>query len=88
MRCLLLVLLCITVITCEYASVNRFKRWTNEERCNAPTHLPGRQCLAYFERYTYIKEKNICEMFIYGGCRPSPNNFSTLEKCQKTCVKG
>ncbi|KAK6758558.1 hypothetical protein RB195_016029 [Necator americanus] len=81
MRCLLLVLLCIT------ASENFFIEIPREMICSSPTHLPGIQCLAYFERYTYNREKNICEMFVYGGCRPSLNNFQTIEKCEETCVR-
>ncbi|RCN53000.1 Kunitz/Bovine pancreatic trypsin inhibitor domain protein [Ancylostoma caninum] len=60
---------------------------TNAQRCNAPTHLPGPQCMAAYRRFTYNKAKKQCEQFIYGGCRPSPNNFATMEECKKTCMK-
>ncbi|KAK6758557.1 hypothetical protein RB195_016028 [Necator americanus] len=90
MRCLLLVLFCITVINCEYASVNRFKRMSAAERCNAPMHVSNvvdMLCMRATRRYTYNEEKNICESFAYGGCGGSPNIFKTLEECRKKCVK-
>ncbi|KAK6758559.1 hypothetical protein RB195_016029 [Necator americanus] len=45
--------------------------------CSSPTHLPGIQCLAYFERYTYNREKNICEMFVYDNRRESARMDTT-----------
>ncbi|KIH59840.1 Kunitz/Bovine pancreatic trypsin inhibitor domain protein [Ancylostoma duodenale] len=83
MKYFLLVLLCVAVAYCAEAE----KKLSDEERCNAPTHLEGPQCMAFFKRYTYNKEKKECEEFVYGGCHPSPNNFETLEECKKTCVK-
>ncbi|KIH59839.1 Kunitz/Bovine pancreatic trypsin inhibitor domain protein [Ancylostoma duodenale] len=77
MKCLLVVLLCVAVAYCV----------SDAKRCNAPTHLPGPQCMAFFQRYTYNKAKKQCEEFIFGGCNPSPNNFETMEECKKTCMK-
>ncbi|RCN53001.1 Kunitz/Bovine pancreatic trypsin inhibitor domain protein [Ancylostoma caninum] len=84
MKYLLLVLLCVAI---AYCADKEEKKLTDAERCNAPTHLEGPQCMAFFKRYTYNKEKKQCEEFVYGGCRPSPNNFETMEECKKTCVK-
>ncbi|EPB68126.1 Kunitz/Bovine pancreatic trypsin inhibitor domain protein [Ancylostoma ceylanicum] len=84
MKGLLVVLLCVAI---AYCAEEAGKKLTDEERCNAPTHLDGPQCMAFFKRYTYNKEKKQCEEFVYGGCRPSPNNFETMEECKKTCVK-
>ncbi|KHJ80058.1 Kunitz/Bovine pancreatic trypsin inhibitor domain protein [Oesophagostomum dentatum] len=78
MRYQLYILLCF--IACLY-QVQGF----DVARCNAPTHLPGPQCMAMIRRFTFNKQTGTCEMFIYGGCNPSPNNFETYDECMKVC---
>ncbi|KAL0809731.1 hypothetical protein ABMA28_011237 [Loxostege sticticalis] len=34
-------------------------------------------------RYAYTAKG--CEMFTYGGCQGSGNNFDTVEECQRIC---
>nr|ADZ39078.1 Kunitz type serine protease inhibitor 3 [Ancylostoma duodenale] len=82
MKCLLLVLLCVAI---AYCALEKRMAYTAEEICNAPTYAPGPQCLAFFRRYTYNKEKKQCEQFIWGGCFATLNNFATMEEC-KTCL--
>ena len=53
--------------------------------CNQPK-FPG-PCRGMFTKYYYNKDKNSCQMFIYGGCNANANNFATKEDCEKTCVK-
>ncbi|VDO68263.1 unnamed protein product [Heligmosomoides polygyrus] len=76
---LLLLFSLVALANCVY-EYNFYRRL----RCYAPTHLPGIRCRAMIPRYTYDSEKG-CNLFIYGGCNPSPNNFETLEECRQTC---
>ncbi|EPB72030.1 Kunitz/Bovine pancreatic trypsin inhibitor domain protein [Ancylostoma ceylanicum] len=62
-------------------------RSNSQKRCEAPTpeRFPG--CTANIVRFTYNDETPACEEFKYDGCSHSPNNFETLEECQKECLK-
>jgi len=44
------------------------------------------KCRAAFRRWTFDKNSNECEEFIYGGCDGNGNNFKTREDCEKRCV--
>ncbi|OBS81346.1 hypothetical protein A6R68_20448 [Neotoma lepida] len=47
---------------------------------------PG-PCLAYFPRWWYNIETEVCTEFIYGGCQGNPNNFQTEGICRVICKK-
>lgn len=42
-------------------------------------------CKAYVTRYYYDSAEGRCMTFVYGGCRPNPNNFKSLEECERRC---
>ncbi|VDL84780.1 unnamed protein product [Nippostrongylus brasiliensis] len=54
-------------------------------RCVGPHTLPGAACRAMIKRYTFDAKKG-CVEFTFGGCRPAPNNFETLDECRKACI--
>ncbi|XP_076427296.1 eppin isoform X3 [Peromyscus maniculatus bairdii] len=54
-----------------------------EDICSLPPD-PG-PCLAYFPRWWYNKETELCTEFIYGGCQGNPNNFQTEGICNVVC---
>jgi hypothetical protein len=37
------------------------------------------------ENWTYNAETGVCEMFVYGGCGGSANNFVSEESCNRKC---
>ncbi|KAK6732463.1 hypothetical protein RB195_016694 [Necator americanus] len=77
MRTVLLLMFCVAVCV-SYAP--------REYDCYAPKHLPGIRCMARMLRFAYNPQKNDCEPFHYGGCRPSKNNFRTMEHCRRSCL--
>lgn len=77
----LLLFISLLFVFCNASLLNKLLR------CSAPTHRPGPTCMAYIVRYTYDKDRG-CVKFIYGGCRPSLNNFETYEECRATCGAG
>lgn len=42
-------------------------------------------CFALFGRHYYDKVTKKCKKFNYGGCAGNGNNFTSNEKCEKTC---
>nr|XP_058156500.1 tissue factor pathway inhibitor isoform X3 [Dasypus novemcinctus] len=42
-------------------------------------------CRGYITRYFYNNQSKQCERFKYGGCLGNPNNFESLEECEKIC---
>lgn len=38
------------------------------------------------EYWTYNGETQACEMFVYGGCGGSANNFQSKEACDRKCL--
>ncbi|XP_060548712.1 WAP four-disulfide core domain protein 8-like [Pantherophis guttatus] len=42
-------------------------------------------CLALIERWYYSPKLRQCQPFSYGGCGGNPNNFMTLEDCERAC---
>ncbi|EPB75777.1 Kunitz/Bovine pancreatic trypsin inhibitor domain protein [Ancylostoma ceylanicum] len=59
----------------------------DQNRCGAPTPERFPSCTENIVRFTYNDETEACEEFTYDGCSHSPNNFETLEECQKECMK-
>nr|XP_025731431.1 eppin-like isoform X1 [Callorhinus ursinus] len=55
----------------------------HQDICTMPKE-PG-PCMAFFHRWWYDKEKNICSRFIYGGCKGNNNNFQSKAMCQNMC---
>ncbi|XP_075818978.1 WAP four-disulfide core domain protein 6A-like [Microtus pennsylvanicus] len=56
-----------------------------QDVCSLPQD-PG-PCMAYFPRWYYNKETEVCTEFIYGGCKGNPNNFQTEHICRVVCKK-
>ncbi|XP_026643076.1 WAP four-disulfide core domain protein 6A [Microtus ochrogaster] len=56
-----------------------------QDVCSLPQD-PG-PCMAYFPRWWYNKETEVCTEFIYGGCKGNPNNFQTEHICRVVCKK-
>ena len=54
-----------------------------QEICQLPV-VKG-PCFASWKRYAFVKEKNRCELFYFGGCQGNRNNFRTADDCYKTC---
>lgn len=44
-------------------------------------------CKAYYPRWFYNSETQVCEKFVYGGCLGNQNNFQTDIDCYEKCVK-
>lgn len=56
-----------------------------EDICLLP-HTAGLfHCKARIPRFSFIPSSGKCEGIIYGGCHATPNNFPTLEACEKVC---
>ena len=45
-------------------------------------------CKAYYPRWFYNAETEICERFVYGGCLGNQNNFKTEMECYDKCIQG
>ncbi|XP_076260402.1 kappaPI-actitoxin-Avd3b-like [Rhynchophorus ferrugineus] len=52
--------------------------------CLAPHTEGDIDCKAYILRYHWNDATKQCEEVIWGGCRPTNNNFQTLEDCEET----
>ncbi|XP_019865378.1 trypsin inhibitor [Aethina tumida] len=49
--------------------------------CRLGPTVSSRQCKGLFPRYFWNDDTQECEEVIYGGCRPTKNNFLTMEEC-------
>ncbi|XP_076988128.1 kunitz-type protease inhibitor 2 [Tamandua tetradactyla] len=54
-----------------------------EEYCTAKAETGP--CRASFTRWYFDVEKNICDNFIYGGCRGNKNIYQSKEECMHRC---
>lgn len=43
-------------------------------------------CRAIIPRWYYNPSKNMCEVFVYGGCLGNENNFLTMSDCSDRCM--
>ncbi|KAH8368920.1 hypothetical protein KR200_004112, partial [Drosophila serrata] len=43
-------------------------------------------CKAAFPSWRFIKEKKLCESFLYGGCEATKNIFDDEEECREQCL--
>ncbi|XP_060602383.1 serum basic protease inhibitor-like [Ruditapes philippinarum] len=43
-------------------------------------------CTELIQRYFFNKKTSNCEMFYFGGCFGTDNNFNDLMSCQMTCM--
>ncbi|XP_048856461.1 kunitz-type protease inhibitor 1-like [Brienomyrus brachyistius] len=43
-------------------------------------------CRAYFPRWYYNISSQMCESFVYGGCKGNLNNYLTQSECNNTCT--
>lgn len=51
-----------------------------------PLHMDnGPVCTAYMERWYFDVSLGTCRRGVYGGCRPSPNNFLSWRECYHVC---
>lgn len=55
--------------------------------CQPLTYSSDIRCLAYMERYTYNPNTDTCDMFVYGGCGGTANNFLTEDACNTKCKR-
>jgi len=53
--------------------------------CTLPKDLGP--CKAFYPRWYYNSETEICEEFVYGGCLGNQNNFESPMDCQEKCIK-
>nr|XP_043068643.1 isoinhibitor K-like [Drosophila bipectinata] len=44
-------------------------------------------CKASFQMWRFIKERMVCEPFIYGGCQGTKNMFDQEADCEKACLQ-
>lgn len=51
--------------------------------CTKGLEEDGPMCLAFLERYYWNNDLQKCELGIYGGCRPTANNFPSKKACEK-----
>ncbi|XP_060046794.1 eppin isoform X1 [Erinaceus europaeus] len=56
-----------------------------EDICSLPKETGP--CQAFFLRWWYDHEKEVCSEFIYGGCHGNNNNFQSEAICQALCQK-
>ncbi|CAL1290556.1 unnamed protein product [Larinioides sclopetarius] len=42
-------------------------------------------CKEYEMKYAFDVRTYNCRLFLFGGCLPSSNTFSTLQKCKEMC---
>ncbi|EYC26555.1 hypothetical protein Y032_0010g1216 [Ancylostoma ceylanicum] len=55
-----------------------------DSRCVRP--VIGPKCRILLKRWAYNPNENKCELFDYGGCGGTENNFENEEDCKNTCV--
>ncbi|XP_017032933.1 trypsin inhibitor [Drosophila kikkawai] len=44
-------------------------------------------CKAAFPSWRFIRERWVCEPFVYGGCRATENIFDDEEECRQLCLR-
>ncbi|KAH8412059.1 hypothetical protein KR222_007940, partial [Zaprionus bogoriensis] len=47
----------------------------------------GTACFGDFYRWTYVLEKNECQLFRFGGCGGNNNRYLFKEVCIERCVE-
>lgn len=71
----------------NFRSQAECKAYCSRERvCKPLTYESDIRCLAYMEHWTYNSNTGVCEMFVYGGCGGSSNNFQSKEACDSKCL--
>ncbi|XP_036145237.1 papilin isoform X3 [Monomorium pharaonis] len=76
-------------------NANKFKtREECEELCVTPDDIdPCNQpkevgpCAGNFTKWYFNRETQVCEQFIYGGCKANDNNFPTEIACHQQCLQ-
>uniref|UniRef100_A0AC34R1F0 Spondin-1 n=1 Tax=Panagrolaimus sp. JU765 TaxID=591449 RepID=A0AC34R1F0_9BILA len=69
---------------CEIASCRRLIGTHSEEICQEEKQEG--QCKGTFPRYWFNNETQVCERFIYTGCKGNRNQFETEEECKSFCI--
>ncbi|XP_053376969.1 papilin-like [Mercenaria mercenaria] len=59
---------------------------SRERVCRPLTYESDIRCLAYMEHWTYNADTGACEMFVYGGCGGTANNFDSQDACNRKCL--
>nr|B2BS84.1 RecName: Full=Putative Kunitz-type serine protease inhibitor; Flags: Precursor [Austrelaps labialis]ABW90603.1 putative Kunitz-type proteinase inhibitor [Austrelaps labialis] len=55
-------------------------------RCHSPKTVGP--CRASFHRWRYNATSQMCQEFIFGGCKGNANNFVSKQDCFQTCIRG
>ncbi|XP_026543550.1 kunitz-type protease inhibitor 2 isoform X2 [Notechis scutatus] len=55
-------------------------------RCHSPKTVGP--CRASFHRWWYNATSQMCQEFIFGGCKGNANNFVSKQDCFQTCIRG
>ncbi|KAI6230471.1 F-spondin [Aphelenchoides fujianensis] len=71
---------------CNVYSCNRLQSAYSEEICQEEKEEG--QCGGTFPRYWYNNQTNMCERFIFSGCKGNRNQFETEEECKLFCIPG
>lgn len=59
----------------------------NDSFCSLPPDdTDGLSCMAYFEVYYYNETTQSCELYVYGGCGATENQFGTKEACENAAA--
>ncbi|XP_067831088.1 kunitz-type protease inhibitor 2 [Heptranchias perlo] len=56
----------------------------DNERCNAPKKIGS--CRAAFPRWYFDPKAQICNLFIFGGCKGNKNNYESEAECLAACA--
>uniref|UniRef100_UPI00398E5ACD kunitz-type protease inhibitor 2 n=1 Tax=Pristiophorus japonicus TaxID=55135 RepID=UPI00398E5ACD len=75
-----------SAVCASYARLTEYEppTATDNERCNAPKKVGN--CRAAFPRWYFDPKTQICNMFIYGGCRGNKNNYESEGECIAACA--
>lgn len=77
-----------TNISMSFCSKEKCEQFFSREKvCKPFTYYTNVTCRSALARWTYAEEKNECEIFYYGGCGGSENNFATKSACKHKCVQ-